>query len=135
MVWKMWKCSVCNWETTDGCIRTGMEEVNGTSGGMICPKCSALLSYLETYTFTTEGHIQTMGTPYSNPIHSDALGLMPDQVAEHRRLFPYIEIDNENRPVFTNKADHEKYMDKCGIVNNPSHNRPKRKYYTGVGDN
>jgi len=132
MVWKMWKCPTCGWETTDGCIKVGMEEVDATPDGMMCPECNWLI--LESYMYATEGHIQTMGTPYSNPIHSDSLGLMPDQVAEHRRLFPYIEIDNENRPVFTNKAEHEKYMDACGIINNPSHNKPKRKYFTGVGD-
>ena len=54
--------------------------------------------------------------PYKKPLHSDALGMQPDDVAEHREKFPDIEIDSENRPVFTNMRQHDAYMEKVGVV-------------------
>ena len=54
--------------------------------------------------------------PYKTPIHSDALGMQPCDVAEHREKFPDIEIDSENRPVFTNMKQHDSYMEKIGVV-------------------
>lgn len=56
---------------------------------------------------------------YFKPIHSDSLAIMPDQVAEHRRLFPDIEIDSENRPVFTKFRQHENYLKKTGFEKVP----------------
>lgn len=54
--------------------------------------------------------------PYKKPIHSDALGMQPDDVAEHRERFPDIEIDSENRPILTNMRQHDKYMEAIGVV-------------------
>ena len=64
------------------------------------------------------GNVMIIGSEYKKPLHSDSLGIQPDQVAEHRRMFPNIEIDKENRPVFHNVSEHQGYMDKCGIVKN-----------------
>jgi len=55
------------------------------------------------------------GDEYSKPIHSDALAIAPSQVAEHRRLFPDIEIDNEHRPVFDHFRKHDDYLEKTGF--------------------
>jgi len=106
-----------------------------------CPECSGLMEEKRVKDVVFEGvivpgkTIQIMGAQYKKPIHSDSLGLMPNQVAEHKEKFPYIPIDSENRPVFTNKTDHEKYMKECGIIKIPSSNKPKRKYFTKTGDN
>ena len=54
--------------------------------------------------------------PYKKPLHSDTLGMQPDDVAEHREKFPDIEIDSENRPVFTNMRQHDAYMEEVGVV-------------------
>jgi len=59
------------------------------------------------------------GRDYHKAIHSDAMAISPTQVAEHKRLFPDIEIDSQCRPVFDNFTKHEDYMKKCGIVKTP----------------
>lgn len=64
---------------------------------------------------------------YDHPIHSDSLAMNPNQVAEHKRRFPDIKVDSENRPVFDNYVEHDKYLKACGLVKNPQKIR-KRKY-------
>lgn len=89
----------------------------------ICPNCEKDL-VLKTESDGSDevcedvsgGTLQIMGAEYKNPIHSDSLALSPDQVAQHKKDFPDIEIDDQCRPVFTHKKTHEEYMDKCGIV-------------------
>ena len=90
----------------------------------ICPnlKCGKNLVLKEEFIDDDEscgnefgGVPEIMGTPYKVPIHSDALALTPENVAEHKEKFPDIEIDNELRPVFTNAKQHDDYMNKCGI--------------------
>ncbi len=56
------------------------------------------------------------GGNYNRPIHSDALAIHPDQRAEHEQKFPNIRLDEQNRPVFDNMGDHQKYLDDCGLV-------------------
>lgn len=53
---------------------------------------------------------------YKNPVHSDALAVHPDQRAEHEQMFPNIELDAQNRPVFDNYADHHAYLEKCNMT-------------------
>ena len=73
-------------------------------------------------------HACSRGRPYAKPIHSDSLGMAPSQVAEHRRLFPYIEIDSQCRPVFKNYLDHKKYLEATGFCNR----RPKVRLHQKV---
>jgi len=121
MIWKMWKCE-CGFEVTDGHIKHGYEEVGWTSLGLTCPECG---DYLVSYFFQTGKQFMIKGAPYSKPIHSDALGMQPDQVAEHRKQFPNIEVDAQNRPVFENMPQHDAYMEKCGIVKHKQKVKPK----------
>ena len=65
------------------------------------------------------------GKGYSRPIHSDALAIHPDQVEEHRRAFPNIELDSECRPILDNFQEHDKYLKKIGFVKRPQ--KIKRK--------
>jgi hypothetical protein len=58
--------------------------------------------------------MQIKGAPYSKPLHSDSLAILPEQVAQHRKDFPNIELDSECRPVFKDAPSHQKYLDKCG---------------------
>lgn len=119
MIWKMWICKECDFEIEQTRVHFGTPDAQAlkyTGTTPMCPKCDTLLKE-ETQNETRFGGVlQIMGTPYKKPIHSDALGIQPDQVAEHREKFPNIEIDKQNRPVFTNRAEHQDYMDKCGIV-------------------
>jgi hypothetical protein len=90
---KIEKCAVC-------------EELRN-----ICPTCCEELAAeaLDIH------NININNAPYRRPLHSDALGIQPDQVAEHREMFPGVEIDSENRPVFTNLKQHDAYLEKAGI--------------------
>ena len=63
---------------------------------------------------------------YARPIVSDSLAMHPDQIPEHRRMFPNIEVTPEGQPVFDNFADHESYLNKCNIQK-----LPQRKRFNG----
>jgi len=121
MIWKIWKCD-CGFEVTDGFLKYNYETVGVTELGIFCRKCGG---YLTPYFFQTGKQFMIKGAPYSKPIHSDALGMQPDQVAEHRKQFPNIEIDAQNRPVFENMPQHDAYMEKCGIVKHKQKVKPK----------
>jgi len=62
---------------------------------------------------------------YSKPIHSDSLAINPDQIAEHRKLFPDIKVDPEGRPIFDNYRKHDDYLNKCGFVKQTQRIKPK----------
>ncbi len=62
---------------------------------------------------------------YRFPIHSDALAINPNQCAEHRKLFPNIKLDKQNRPIFDNGVDNQNYLDKCNLVKNRQKIKPK----------
>lgn len=64
---------------------------------------------------------------YKHPIHSDSLAIHPSQRAEHEQMFPNIEIDKLNRPVFDNFTDHEAYLKKCNLVKHPQRIKSKGK--------
>ncbi|TSA57594.1 hypothetical protein D4R42_01290 [bacterium] len=103
-----------------------------------CPKCGQLMEEVMIEDESTGienfgGCPEIMGSPYKRPLHSDALGIQPDQVEEHRRQFPDIEIDDENRPVFTHMRQHQDYMDKCGIVKLTSSNKKRGTIYSIPG--
>ena len=105
----------------------------------ICPKCGKDLMLKsigndEICENALGSAPQIMGVPYKVPIHSDALALTPDSVAEHKEKFPDIEIDSENRPVFTNAKQHDDYMKKCGIRKQTQRTgRSKGKIYSYPG--
>ena len=90
----------------------------------LCPKCGKPLDLVER-TVNPDDTFMIKGAPYSKPLHSDALGMQPDQVAEHRKQFPNIEVDAQNRPVFENMPQHDAYMEKCGIVKHKQKVKPK----------
>lgn len=64
---------------------------------------------------------------YNHPIHSDSLAINPNQVEEHKRLFPNIRLDGENRPIFDNFVAHENYLKKTGFIKRPQKIKPKRE--------
>jgi putative FmdB family regulatory protein len=57
---------------------------------------------------------------YARPIHSDALGIRSCQVEEHKRLYPDVQLDAQNRPILDSYRKHEAYMEKRGIVKQPA---------------
>jgi hypothetical protein len=56
---------------------------------------------------------------YSKPIVSDSLAILPEQILEHRKMFPDIEVTSEGQPVFDNFSDHEAYLKKCNFEKVP----------------
>lgn len=65
------------------------------------------------------------GDEYGKPLHSDSLAINPSQVAEHKREFPNVELDESCRPVFKNYRQHDSYLKKTGFVKQPQKIKPK----------
>jgi len=86
--------------------------------GLQCKKCNAIM-----YRIYKLAGIRNK--EYSHPLHSDSLAISPNQIEEHKRLFPNVEIDNEGRPVFHNFREHDDYLKKTGFVKNPQRTRPR----------
>ena len=76
----------------------------------VCPQCGEDMRW--------DLHVAIHGN-YKTPIHSDSLAINPCQVAEHKKMFPNIELDGDCRPVFDNFQNHEAYLDKTGFVKLP----------------
>ena len=68
---------------------------------------------------------------YSRPIISDSLAINPEQIPEHKRLFPDIEVTSQGQPVLDNYKKHDNYLKKCGFVKPPKRNR--RKFAKKIG--
>jgi putative FmdB family regulatory protein len=64
--------------------------------------------------------VNISGRDYRRPIVSDSLAISPEQIAEHKQLFPDIQVTSEGQPVFDNYSQHNKYLEKTGF-------RKKRK--------
>ncbi len=91
---------------------------------MLCSKCEETVMGRD---WSAERPMARRTEDYDHPIHSDSLAMNPNQVAEHRRMFPDIKIDPECRPVFDNYAAHDKYLEACGLVKNPQKIRTRKR--------
>jgi hypothetical protein len=108
------ECESCGWSIAYGEVYWGLVELAKTAGVETCPKCKQELSRV--IRDIRVGKVFGINNaPYPKPLHSDALGIQPDQVTEHREMFPDVELDSERRPVFTNANQHDAYMEKAGI--------------------
>lgn len=106
-------CPNCRW--TDEVIKP----TNECTSDELCSQCGASME--RDYVAETPGVVR--GSTYNaRPIHSDSLAIHPDQVAEHRRLYPDVPLDAACRPVFTSTKQRDKYLDARGVVK-VSHNR------------
>lgn len=65
----------------------------------------------------------TAGDTYRTPIISDSLAVSVDQIDEHKKLFPDVEITKEGQPVFRSYKQHETYLEKTGFVKQPQKKR------------
>ena len=62
---------------------------------------------------------------YGHSIVSESLAIGEDQIAEHRRMFPDIEVTPDGCPVFDNYAKHDAYLEKTGFMKQVAlHNKP-----------
>jgi len=81
--------------------------------------------------FRAEGVLVGAGKrSYHKPIVSDSLAMNPNQIPEHRKLFPDVQVTSEGQPVFDNFSDHEKYLQKCNIEKVPQKKKKRGKRIT-----
>jgi hypothetical protein len=85
-----------------------------------CKECGA--SAIRDYSGCSIGN-----TEYAKPLHSDSLAMNPNQVSEHRKKFPDVEVDKQGRPVFRNFKQHDRYLKKTGFVKVPQKTKRKGK--------
>jgi len=106
------RCDVC------GAERDVLRVTGRHQRDPVCVECGGSTTMVEELgndiSFTLDPHAG--GKFYTHEFHSDALGIAPSQVAEHRRRFPNIPIDSECRPVFTNFKDHDNYLKATGFT-------------------
>lgn len=89
-----------------------------TTGTHWCPRCNKAMRW--------DLRVAIHGN-YKTPIHSDSLAITPSQIAEHKKLFPNIELDGDCRPIFNNFVDHENYLKATGFVKAPKKIKLKGK--------
>ncbi len=101
------------------CDNCGMNvQDTNTTGTHWCPICNKAMRW--------DLRVAIHGN-YKTPVHSDSLAITPSQVAEHKRLFPNIELDGDCRPIFDNFQNHENYLKKTGFIKTPQKIKPKGK--------
>ncbi len=76
----------------------------------------------------------TASDSYQTPLVSDSLAVSIDQIAEHKRECPDIEITKEGQPVFTNFKQHEGYLKKTGFVKSPKKKRRNETHIANQSD-
>jgi len=82
-----------------------------------CSKCGGQM--YRKYNF------RTGNKDYSKPIVSDSLAINPDQIPEHRKHFPDVEVLPDGRPVFDKFSKHENYLKKTGFKKHRQKIKPK----------
>jgi len=71
-----------------------------------CPKCGEPMRW----------DLKGIGIGQGDYRHvSESLGIHPDDIPEHRKLFPDVEVLPDGRPVFTSPKQQERYATKCGF--------------------
>jgi len=112
-----YQCKICN--STDSDIRV----IADRNDSMVCCECGGVME--RAVGLENPNIVRT--EDYADPLHSDSLAINPSQVAEHRKLFPDIEIDSQGRPVFKKYRQHDKYLEACGIDKKEQRIKPKGK--------
>jgi hypothetical protein len=89
-----------------------------------CKECGGIMER----DFQAEGVLVGAGRrSYHKPIVSDSLAILPEQIPEHRKMFPNIEVTKEGQPVFDNYSDHEAYLKKCNCEKAPQKKKKRGK--------
>lgn len=52
---------------------------------------------------------------YYKTVYSDAMGIHPDQVSEHRKAYPDIPVTNDGRVIVRSHTEHRRIMKKLGF--------------------
>jgi hypothetical protein len=83
----------------DECVASG-----GTGGGPLMGR-----------DFAAEGGGGYTTGVYARVRVSDSLAMSPEQIPEHKRLFPDVDVRPDGRPVFENVKQHDNYLKKTGF--------------------
>ncbi len=79
-----------------------------------CPKCGEDMAW----------DLSGIGISDGDYHHvSDSLAIHPDQIPEHRELFPDIEVTPDGCPTFTSPKQQEKYANACDFDKKPQRGR------------
>ena len=100
-----YRCPECGY--TDETVKSMVDSMRTE----LCKHCGAVMCR----DYAAEG-FHTPADSYTRELHSDALAIHPSQVEEHKRMYPDVPVDKECRPVFSNYKQHDKYLEKRGIV-------------------
>jgi hypothetical protein len=65
--------------------------------------------------------VNSTDVEYARPVYSDAAGVAPDQVPEHRRRFPDIPITDDGRVIFTSHNQRKRALKQLGFVDRDSY--------------
>jgi len=88
-------------------------DVEGMPTHPQCPSCSGF------ETFIPNGSAKVSIGTYQKPLISDALAVPVHQIDEHKQQFPEIDLTPGGQPIFTNRKQHDAYLDKINMVKNP----------------
>ena len=91
----------------------------------ICPMCGSLLGRDYPADSVNVGIKE-----YAGGFASDSLAMSPDQIPEHQRSFPDIEVLPDGRPNFRDTKQHSDYLDKIGWDKVPTKRKRKTKLLT-----
>jgi hypothetical protein len=110
-----YECHECGLKTSTVGPATPEQEAEKTGHGdnVRCPDPDCGGIAWRCYTFNVAGD------SYANPIVSDSLAMNPNQIAEHRELFPDIKVTPAGQPVFENYKQHDAYLEKTGFTKAP----------------
>jgi len=101
----VYKCPECSW--TDEIVKP----MSASNSVETCRQCGAVMNR----DYALQG-VHAAASTYTCELHSDALAIHPSQRAEHERLYPYVPLDSECRPVLSNYRQHDSYLEKRGVL-------------------
>lgn len=79
-----------------------------------CPRCGVLMRW----------DLSGIGIGDGDYCHeSHSLAIHPDQIPEHRDLFPDVQVTPDGCPVFTSIKQQEKYANACDFDKKPQRGR------------
>lgn len=112
-IYNYW-CYDC--KTTDEAFCTmSKRPIEGSGDCPKCPKCRKEMT--RDHNMGKTGR-QT-STSYGSGFVSDSLAMNPDQIEEHGKLFPDVQVLSDGRPVFTSYKQHDDYLKKTGFQKLP----------------
>lgn len=99
------------------CDKCGIEVIDtNTKCTHYCPKCNSAMRW----------DLKGIGIANGDYYHvSDSLAIHPDDIPQHRKMFPNIEVKPDGRPVFTSVKQQEKYANRCGFYKKKQRNRKR----------